>query len=64
MIKFSEWVKLQESSPLTRKRAEVARGLQPPMADGNSHSTPSPWEAEQLEKQFKKSHKKKKKKND
>lgn len=64
MIKFTEWMKLRESSALTRKRAEVARGLKPPMADGNSRSTPTPWEGEQIEKKFKASHKKKKKTDD
>ena len=61
MINFTAWMKIQESSALTRKRAEVARGLQPPMADGNSRSTPTPWEGEQVEKAFKKSKKRKKK---
>jgi hypothetical protein len=34
------------------------------MADYNSHSTPTPWEGEQLEKKFKKSQKHKKPKKD
>ena len=62
MKTWEEWLKLKESSAFTRKRSAVARGLLPPMADGNSHSTPTPWEGKKVEEKFKKSHKKKKKK--
>jgi hypothetical protein len=62
MTGFAEWLKIQETSALTRKRSEVARGLQPPMADFMSRSTPPPGELEQLDKKLKKSQKKKKKK--
>ncbi len=59
MIKFQEWLKMRESSPLTRWRSESARGLKPPMADYMSRSTPPPWEKKQHDKKFKKSKKKK-----
>ncbi len=62
--KFSEWLRIRETSPSTRLRHDAARGLRPPMADYNSHSTPTPWEGEQLEKKFKKSQKHKKPKKD
>lgn len=61
---FSEWLRLRETSAVTRLKHDAARGLRPPMADYNSRSTPTPWEGEQLEKKFKKSHKKPKKDDD
>jgi hypothetical protein len=64
MIRFSEWIKVRETTAFTRARHDSARGLKPPMADYNSHSTPKPWDGEQLEKNFKKTLKKKKKKDD
>jgi hypothetical protein len=57
IMTFKNWLALQETSPLTRKRSEVARGLQPPMADFDSHSTATPWERKQAKKAFDSTHK-------
>jgi hypothetical protein len=59
-MSFKEWLKMKESSALTRLRADSARGLKPPMADYMSRSTPPPWEKEQHDKKLKKNKKKKK----
>lgn len=62
MIRFSEWMKMRESSPTTRLKTQVALGLAPPTASIFSRSTPPPWQVERLTKALKKSHKKKKRK--
>lgn len=62
MIKFSDWVKIRESSPATRIKTQAALGLAPPVADIFGHGTPPPWQVERLTKALKRSHKKKKKK--
>jgi hypothetical protein len=64
MVKFIEWLKVRESTAFKRQRHDSARGLKPPMADYNSYSTPKPWDGEQLKKNFKKTHKKKKKEDE
>lgn len=64
LMSFTDWLQIRESSPLTRKRSEVAKGLQPPMADYMSRSTPPPGEIKSLEKKFKKSKAKTKKKKE
>lgn len=61
MIKFSDWVKIRESSPATRIKTQAALGLAPPVADIFGHGTPPPWQVERLTKALKRSHKKKKK---
>ena len=61
MIKFSDWVKIRESSPATRLKTQAALGLAPPVADIFGHGTPPPWQVERLTKALKRSHKKKKK---
>lgn len=62
MIKFSDWVKIRESSAATRIKRQAALGLAPPVADIFSHGTPPPWQVERLTKALKRSHKKKKRK--
>lgn len=62
MIKFSDWVKIRESSAATRLKTQAALGLAPPVADIFSHGTPPPWQVERLTKALKRSHKKKKRK--
>jgi hypothetical protein len=62
MIKFSDWVKIRESSPATRIKTQAALGLAPPVADIFSHGTPPPWQVKRLTKALKRSHKKKKRK--
>jgi len=55
LIKFSEWIKLKESSPATRNKWNAALGLQPMYsADVYGHGTPAPWIAERLTKKLKK----------
>lgn len=61
MIRFSEWMKMRESSATTRLKTQVALGLAPPTASIFSRSTPPPWQVERLTKALGKSHKKKKK---
>lgn len=63
MIKFSEWLKVKESSPATRIKTQAALGLAPPVADIFSRATPPPWQVKRLKKALKKSHKKKKRKS-
>jgi hypothetical protein len=60
MIKFNDWMKLQESSPFTRARRQAALGLGPSIPDAsiNSHSTARPWEVKNIKKRNKK-HKRK-----
>lgn len=60
MQSFHDWLEIRESSPLTRRRSEAAKGLAPPIADYNSHSTPSPSEEKSLKSKLKKSKPKKK----
>lgn len=58
---FLDWLKIRESSPITRARREAAFKLRPVQADfASSRSTPPPWEKEQLEKQIEDSKGKKK----
>lgn len=68
MLKFSDWLKIRESSASTRLKRQAALGLAPPVADIFSHGTPPPWQVDRLKSALKKSHaknkkKKKKKKN-
>ena len=63
MIKFSEWLKVKESSSATRIKTQAALGLAPPVADIFSRATPPPWQVKRLKKALKKSHKKKKRKS-
>ena len=45
LIKFSEWIKLKESSPATRNKWAVAMGTAVPMsADVFGHATPPAWQ--------------------
>lgn len=62
MIKFSDWIKIKESSSATRLKTQAALGLAPPVADIFSRATPPPWQVKNLKKALKKSHKKKRKK--
>jgi len=62
MLKFSDWLKIRESSPATRLKLQAALGLAPPVADIFSHGTPPPWQVDRLKSALKKSHTKKKKK--
>lgn len=65
--KFAEWLKVRETTAFTRLRRDSAKGLKPPIADFDSHSTPSwggDWERKQLVKHFNASHKKHKHKKD
>ena len=63
MIRFSEWMKMRESSATTRLKTQVALGLAPPTASIFGRSTPPPWQVERLTKALKQSHKKKKKRH-
>jgi hypothetical protein len=58
---FREWLRMQESSPLTRSRDAAALGLGPPIADFMSRSTPTPWALKNAKAAFAATHKKKKK---
>ena len=62
MLKFSDWLKIRESSASTRLKRQAALGLAPPVADIFSHGTPPPWQVDRLKSALKKSHAKKKKK--
>ena len=64
-MNFQQWLSMRESSPATRTRSAVARGLMPLAALGSLHgkSTANPWEAEQIKKAISKQHKKRKKKS-
>ena len=43
LIKYADWRKINESSPMTRQRLGWGRmGTYPPRADFMSHSTPPP----------------------
>lgn len=61
MKSFLDWLKIQESSPSTRLKRQIALGLAPPTADIFGHSTPNPWEIDRLKKALRKKKKKKKK---
>lgn len=45
MKKFSDWLKVKESTAFTRSRNQAALGLGPsiPDAEINSHDTAKPW---------------------
>ena len=44
LTKFSEWIKMKESSPATRNKLAVAWGTAvPASADVFGHATPPPW---------------------
>ncbi len=60
--KFSDWLKVRESTAFTRKRRAAALGIGPsiPDAEIHRHSTARPWEAEAIKKRNKKERKKKK----
>lgn len=59
MKKFTEWLKVRESTAFTRTRSQAAKGLGPDIPDDeiNSHDTAPPWQ----QKAFKKKRSKKKK---
>lgn len=65
--KFADWLKIRETTAFTRLRRDSAWGLKPPIADFDSHSTPSyggSWERRQLLKHFKPAKNKSKKDDD
>lgn len=49
LISYKDWL-MGESSPMTRLRAGYAMGNYPASASMTSHSTPSPYVSEKLEK--------------
>lgn len=62
LISFRDWL-VRESSPMTRLRDGYARGNYPASASMTSHSTPSPYVVEKLEKDLRKKRRKKRRKN-
>jgi hypothetical protein len=49
LTKFSEWIKMKESSPATRNKLAVAWGTAvPASADVFGHATPPPWQVPKL----------------
>ncbi len=63
LIKFSEWIKMKESSPATRNKLAVAWGTAVPMsADVFGHATPPAWQVPKLMNAINKKKKPKKKK--
>jgi hypothetical protein len=49
LIKFSEWIKIKESSPATRNKLAVAWGTAVPMsADVFGHATPPAWQVPKI----------------
>jgi TfoX/Sxy family transcriptional regulator of competence genes len=64
--KFSDWMKVKESTAFTRSRNAAALGTGPsiPDAEINSHDTARPWVKDAIEKRNKKDEKKKKKDDD
>jgi len=54
--KFTDWMKVKESTAFTREREAAAKGLGPsiPDAEINSHSTAKPWIKDAIEKRNKK----------
>jgi len=58
--KFTDWMKVKESTAFMRARKQAALGLGPsiPDAEINSHDTPPAWVGDKIRKRNKK-HKKK-----
>jgi hypothetical protein len=49
LTKFSEWIKMKESSPATRNKLAVAWGTAvPASADVFGHATPPAWQVPKL----------------
>jgi hypothetical protein len=49
LTKFSEWIKMKESSPATRNKLAVAWGTAvPASADVFGHATPPAWQVSKL----------------
>lgn len=62
LISFRDWL-MRESSPMTRLRAGYALGNYPASATMSSHSTPSPFVFEKLQKDLKNKKRKRRKKS-
>ena len=48
--RFGEWIKVRESSPITRLKWDAALGLKPPIAPAsvNSKASGLPWQVDAL----------------